>query len=168
MCTEERLRQSRDSWLPAILWPGMTSKLLLMFRMPTRFQNREAELTRNSLNRTMRQQLQASRLMHICSHVSLVSRLLALADMVSGAGTHPGGVACKPVKTQLQEFNNLMSSNNVKIDRYWFDIEPTKKGVYGAACNGWDFSKQANEALAKEWVAAIKASGRNWGIYGNG
>ena len=61
-----------------------------------------------------------------------------------------------------------MASNNVKVDRYWFDIEPTKKGVSGAACNGWDFSKQANEALAKEWVAAIKASGRNWGIYGNG
>ena len=146
----------------------MTSKILRMFRVLMRFQIREAELTRAFLNHIMRQQLQASRLMHICFHVMSISRLLDFSDMVSGAGTHPGGVACKPVRTQLQEFNNLMSSNNVKIDRFWFDIEPTKKGVSGAACNGWDFSKQANEALAKEWVAAIKASGRNWGIYGNG
>jgi len=94
--------------------------------------------------------------------------LLESSNVILGAGTHPGGVACKPVKTQLQEFVNTISSNNLQVDRYWFDIEPTKIGVSGAQCNGWDFSKQANEALAKEWVAAIKASGRNWGIYANG
>ncbi len=88
--------------------------------------------------------------------------------MSLGAGTHPNGVACKPAKTQLQEFLHAISSNNLKIDRYWFDIEPTKIGQNGAQCNCWNFGKQANEALAKEWVAAIKASGRNWGIYANG
>ena len=80
-----------------------------------------------------------------------------------GTGTQPTGVKCKPVKQQLKEFLHAIDSNNLTLTRLWFDIEPTHR-----VCNAWNLGKAANEVLAKEWVAAIQATGRPWGIYANG
>lgn len=52
------------------------------------------------------------------------------------------------------------------MQRLWFDIEPTSAAVSG--CNAWNLSKTANLALARQWVAALKATGLKWGIYANG
>ena len=108
-------------------------------------------------------------LMRICSHVSvgqksLLSENLRLMEFFhKGTGTQPTGVKCKPVKQQLKEFLNAIDSNNLTLTRLWFDIEPTSR-----VCNAWNLGKAANEVLAKEWVAAIQATGRPWGIYANG
>lgn len=79
-------------------------------------------------------------------------------------GTQDNGVACKPPATQIAELFAAVDSNGMTIDRYWFDLEPTP----GGECNAWNLGKAANEALAKQWVAALQNSGRPWGIYANG
>ncbi|MCJ1254817.1 hypothetical protein MMC24_002633 [Lignoscripta atroalba] len=71
--------------------------------------------------------------------------------------------ACKSPQTQLNEFLNTIKANNVIVDMLWFDIEPTS-GV----CNAWNLSKDANLALAKQWIGILRASGLKWGIYANG
>ena len=51
---------------------------------------------------------------------------------------------------------------------YWLDIEPTSTtGPDPAPCNSWQLGDSGNEALAKQWVAAIKATNKPWGIYAN-
>jgi len=82
-------------------------------------------------------------------------------------GTQDTGVACKSPATQLQEFLNAVDNNGMSISHYWFDIEPTST-ARGDDCNAWNLGSSANEALAKQWVAALQGSGRNWGIYANG
>ncbi|KAH7417619.1 glycoside hydrolase family 25 protein [Cadophora sp. MPI-SDFR-AT-0126] len=79
-------------------------------------------------------------------------------------GTQDTGVACKPPATQIAELFATVDSNGMNISRYWFDLEPTP----GGECNAWNIGKAANEALAKQWVAALESSGRPWGIYANG
>ena len=54
----------------------------------------------------------------------------------------------------------------IKPTHYWLDIEPSSTAS-GAPCNSWQLGSAANEALAKQWVAAIKATNKPWGIYAN-
>ncbi|KAH6681540.1 putative GH family 25 lysozyme 4 [Halenospora varia] len=82
-------------------------------------------------------------------------------------GTQDTGVACKTPTAQVNEFLKAVDDNNMAIDHYWFDLEPTST-ANGDACNAWNLGGAANAALAKEWVAALKATGRKWGIYANG
>lgn len=56
----------------------------------------------------------------------------------------------------------VIKDNNIKVHRLWLDVEPTT-----ADCKAWNLSKEDNLALAKQWVAAIKATGLKWGIYAN-
>ena len=60
----------------------------------------------------------------------------------------------------------MILDNKINVQRLWFDIEPTSAAASG--CNGWNLSKTANLALARQWVAALKATGLKWGIYANG
>lgn len=83
------------------------------------------------------------------------------------AGTQSNGVACKAPAAQLREFLGAVDGNGMAIGHYWFDIEPTSTAS-GDACNAWNLGSAANEALAKQWVAALQGSGRKWGIYANG
>lgn len=73
------------------------------------------------------------------------------------------GVACKSIQTQINELVNFLAANRIIIQRLWFDVEPTS-----GTCNAWQLGGTANLALAKEWVAALKATGLKWGVYANG
>ncbi|KAJ8071435.1 hypothetical protein OCU04_001756 [Sclerotinia nivalis] len=73
---------------------------------------------------------------------------------------------CKSVATQMAEYLKVISDNNMDITMLWLDIEPTS--VSNSACNAWNLGAAANEKLAKQWVAAMKATGLKWGIYANG
>lgn len=76
-------------------------------------------------------------------------------------------MACKSPATQLSEFLAAIDNNGMTLGHLWFDIEPTSTAK-GDACNAWNLGASANEALAKEWVAALEGSKRTWGIYANG
>ncbi|EHL02548.1 putative GH family 25 lysozyme 4 [Glarea lozoyensis 74030] len=89
------------------------------------------------------------------------------AYMFPCTGTQDTGVACKSPTAQLQEFLGVVDANSMVISNYWFDIEPTSTAS-GDPCNAWNLGAAANEKLAKEWVVALKATGRKWGIYANG
>ncbi len=80
-------------------------------------------------------------------------------------GTQPSST-CKTPQAQLDEFLKVILDNKIIVHRLWFDIEPATAAATG--CNAWNLSKTANLALARQWVAALKATGLKWGIYGNG
>ena len=84
-----------------------------------------------------------------------------------GTGTQPTGVACKSISTQISEFLAAIDDNSIPVKHLWLDIEPEDASQSGVACNAWQLGSAGNEALAKQWVAAIKATGRSWGIYAN-
>ncbi len=85
---------------------------------------------------------------------------------MAGTGTQNNGKPCKPIQTQLNELIKVIGDNNMQITRLWLDVEPNEPGF---VCQSWKAgSKEAALALARQWVAAIKATGLNWGIYGNG
>ncbi|TEY78208.1 hypothetical protein BOTCAL_0051g00260 [Botryotinia calthae] len=73
---------------------------------------------------------------------------------------------CKSVNTQMTEYLKVISDNNMDIHTLWLDIEPTS--VSNSPCNAWNLGAAANENLARQWVAAMKATGLKWGIYANG
>ncbi|KAI9767112.1 MAG: hypothetical protein M1840_005901 [Geoglossum simile] len=75
------------------------------------------------------------------------------------------GVPCKSVSEQLNEFLTAIKDNHVIVHRLWLDIETEPDS---SPCNGWNLGKDANLALAKEWTAALRATGLKWGIYANG
>ncbi len=60
----------------------------------------------------------------------------------------------------------MILDNKINVERLWFDLEPASAAATG--CNAWNLSKTANLALARKWVAALKATGLKWGIYANG
>ncbi|CAF9931065.1 hypothetical protein IMSHALPRED_008355 [Imshaugia aleurites] len=84
-----------------------------------------------------------------------------------GTGSQPTGVACKSISTQISEFLAAIDDNNIPVKHLWLDIEPEDASQSGVACNAWQLGSAGNEALAKQWVAAIKATGRSWGVYAN-
>ncbi|KAF4634039.1 hypothetical protein G7Y89_g4079 [Cudoniella acicularis] len=84
------------------------------------------------------------------------------AYMFPCTGTQPTGVACKSITTQLNEFLAAIDDNGMKISHYWLDIEPSSP-----PCAAWNMGTTANAALARQWVAALGETGRNWGIYAN-
>ncbi|KAI9647278.1 hypothetical protein NHQ30_003661 [Ciborinia camelliae] len=73
---------------------------------------------------------------------------------------------CKSVDTQMAEYLKVISDNKMDITTLWLDLEPTSAS--SSPCNAWNLGAAANEKLAKEWVAAMKATGLKWGIYANG
>jgi hypothetical protein len=79
-------------------------------------------------------------------------------------GNQANGVLCKSPATQISEFLAAIDENGMTISHYWFDLEPTP----GGECEAWNLGSAANEALAKQWVAELQKTGRNWGIYANG
>ncbi len=84
-----------------------------------------------------------------------------------GTGT-TDGVACKSVSTQLSAFLAAVDKAGIKPTHYWLDVEPSSTtGRNPAPCNSWQLGNSANEALAKQWVAALKATKKPWGIYAN-
>ncbi|MCJ1236264.1 hypothetical protein MMC14_004242 [Varicellaria rhodocarpa] len=85
------------------------------------------------------------------------------AYMFPCTGTQPTGVACKSPQTQINELLNVISANKIDVEYIWFDVEPTS-----GTCNAWNLGASANFALAKQWVSLLKATGLQWGIYGNG
>ncbi|KAG9236666.1 glycoside hydrolase family 25 protein [Amylocarpus encephaloides] len=89
------------------------------------------------------------------------------AYMFPCTGTQDTGVACKSPAAQIKEFLDVVDANSMAISNYWFDIEPTST-ANGGACNAWNLGAAANAQLARDWVAALKATGRKWGIYANG
>lgn len=76
-------------------------------------------------------------------------------------------MACKSISTQISEFLAAINSNNIPVNHLWLDIEPEDASQSGVECNAWQLGSAGNEALAKQWVAAIKATGKKWGIYAN-
>lgn len=88
---------------------------------------------------------------------------MRMTEHFLGTGTQPTGVTCKPVQTQINEILNVLAANNIIIQNIWFDVEPTS-----GECNAWNLGKAANLALAEKWVAAMKATGLQWGVYANG
>lgn len=74
---------------------------------------------------------------------------------------------CKPPATQMSEYLAVIDDNHLDIDTLWLDIEQTDTGK-GDPCNAWNLEKEANLALAREWVSLMEGSGRKWGIYANG
>ncbi|MCJ1455753.1 hypothetical protein MMC28_006109 [Mycoblastus sanguinarius] len=88
------------------------------------------------------------------------------AYMFPCTGTQPTGVACKSISTQISEFLAAIENNNIPVNHLWLDIEPTSTSS-GDACNAWQLGSSGNEDLAEQWVAAIKATSYNWGIYAN-
>ncbi|KAM3069022.1 hypothetical protein ACMFMF_008988 [Clarireedia jacksonii] len=73
---------------------------------------------------------------------------------------------CKSVDTQMAEYLKVIDDNKMDIDTLWLDLEPTSAS--NSPCNAWNLGAAANEKLAKEWVAKMKATGRKWGVYANG
>ena len=47
------------------------------------------------------------------------------------------------------------------MKRLWLDLEPPNSD---SPCKGWDYGATRNTDLAKQFVAAIKATGLKWGI----
>ena len=72
---------------------------------------------------------------------------------------------CKSPTTQVGEITDFLLANKINVTRLWLDIEPPAPS---SPCHGWDFSKDENLALAKEFVSAVKATGLKWGVYANG
>lgn len=68
---------------------------------------------------------------------------------------------CKSPQTQVNEIVNFLKANNILVKRLWLDLEPPSSG---SPCKGWDYGATQNTALAKEFIAAIKATGLKWGI----
>lgn len=84
-----------------------------------------------------------------------------------GTGPQPTGVACKSITTQINEFLAAIDDKKIPVNHLWLDIEPEDASDPGVQCNAWQLGSAGNEALAKKWVTAIKATGRKWGIYAN-
>ena len=82
---------------------------------------------------------------------------------VIGTGTQPGGVVCKSISEQIKEFLAAIDDNKIPVKHLWLDLEPT----IAPPCNAFHLGTAENIALAKKWIAAIKATNRNWGIYAN-
>jgi hypothetical protein len=72
---------------------------------------------------------------------------------------------CKSPTDQVAEVVNYLAAESLEIKRLWFDLEPPASN---SPCQGWDFSKERNAKLAREFIAAIKATGLEWGVYANG
>ena len=85
----------------------------------------------------------------------------------AGTGSQPTGVSCKSISTQISEFLAAIDAKNIPVNHLWLDIEPENANDPGVECNAWQLGSAGNSALAKQWVAAIKATGRKWGIYAN-
>ncbi|KIJ31414.1 glycoside hydrolase family 25 protein, partial [Sphaerobolus stellatus SS14] len=70
------------------------------------------------------------------------------------------GNKCKSYATQVEEIGATFSANSMKIGTIWIDLEKD-----AAICNNWNYGTAGNLAQAKSLIAAIKASGFNFGIY---
>ncbi|KAF9051774.1 glycoside hydrolase superfamily [Panaeolus papilionaceus] len=70
------------------------------------------------------------------------------------------GNSCKSYATQLSEIAATFSAHSMDIGTIWIDLEKD-----AAICNNWNYGTAGNLAQAKDLIAAIKATGFNFGIY---
>nr|BAL02924.1 hypothetical protein [Pholiota nameko] len=70
------------------------------------------------------------------------------------------GNNCKSYATQLSEIAATFSAHSMKIGTIWIDLEKD-----AAICNNWNYGTAGNQAQAKSLIAAMKATGFNFGIY---
>ncbi|KAF8148288.1 glycoside hydrolase superfamily [Crassisporium funariophilum] len=70
------------------------------------------------------------------------------------------GNNCKSYATQLAELSATFSAHSMKIGTIWIDLEKD-----AAVCNNWNYGAAGNLAQAKSLIAAMKATGFNFGIY---
>jgi hypothetical protein len=80
--------------------------------------------------------------------------------MLTGVGPQSNGVPCKVPEDQRQELLDTINSNNLAIDRLWFDIEPT-----ASPCQAWQQDAATNLQVARDFVTVLGTTGREWGIY---
>lgn len=84
------------------------------------------------------------------------------ADIVTGTGTQPNGVACKSPSQQVSEMESYISNNGLSIGNIWLDIEPTS-----GTCNAWNLGASANTNLARQFTSLARNSQYSWGVYAN-
>ncbi|KAH9474380.1 putative GH family 25 lysozyme 4 [Psilocybe cubensis] len=70
------------------------------------------------------------------------------------------GNNCKSYATQLSEIAATFKAHSMKIGTIWIDLEKDS-----AICNNWNYGTAGNQAQAKSLLAAMKATGFNFGIY---
>ncbi|KAF5328358.1 hypothetical protein D9619_013284 [Psilocybe cf. subviscida] len=66
---------------------------------------------------------------------------------------------CKSFATQLNEISATFNAHSMDIGTIWIDLEAD------SVCNNWNFGTSGNRAQAQSLIAAIKATGFNFGIY---
>jgi len=69
------------------------------------------------------------------------------------------GNNCKSYATQLSELGATFSKNSMIIGKIWIDLEKD------SICNNFNYGTSGNQAQAKSLLAAMKATGFNFGIY---
>ncbi|PPQ76524.1 hypothetical protein CVT24_010926 [Panaeolus cyanescens] len=69
------------------------------------------------------------------------------------------GNSCKSYATQISELSAVIKANGMLLGRVWVDIERS------SACNNWNYGSAGNLSQAKSLIAAMKATGYNYGIY---
>ncbi|KIJ52959.1 glycoside hydrolase family 25 protein [Sphaerobolus stellatus SS14] len=69
------------------------------------------------------------------------------------------GNNCKSYATQLAAISQTFSENAMDIGTIWVDLEQD------SVCNNWNYGSTGNIAQAQSLIAAIKATGFNFGIY---
>ncbi|PPQ93596.1 hypothetical protein CVT25_005476 [Psilocybe cyanescens] len=70
------------------------------------------------------------------------------------------GNNCKSYATQLAELGATFNAHSMKIGTIWIDLEKD-----AAICNNWNYGTAGNQAQAQSLLAAMKATGFNFGIY---
>ncbi|KAH9476343.1 putative GH family 25 lysozyme 4 [Psilocybe cubensis] len=69
------------------------------------------------------------------------------------------GNNCKSYATQLAELGATFNAHSMKIGTIWIDLEKD------SVCNNWNYGTAGNQAQAQSLIAAMKATGFNFGIY---
>ena len=87
------------------------------------------------------------------------------AYMFPCTGTQKNGVACKSPTTQIADFEAAVRAAGMTPTHLWFDIEPCDAS---SPCTCWNQGATQNLAVAKQFVALMRQSAFNWGIYANG
>jgi len=69
------------------------------------------------------------------------------------------GNSCKSYATQLAELGATFNAHSMDIGTIWIDLEQD------SVCNNWNYGAAGNQAQAQSLIAAMKATGFNFGIY---
>lgn len=69
--------------------------------------------------------------------------------------------SCKTPQAQVAEIVAYLQTNSINVKRLWIDFEPPSAG---SPCQGWNYGSTQNTVLARQFIAAIKATGLKWGV----